>query len=186
MAIAPHGMQRHVILAVILPVFCTSLCSAAESPELQAARGKFAHLPNPAEVDRQNYLLELSKLRESLARKADSEDCFKVDAEIRRHPAPADTEGYTRSRLGKWSSPRHEYIYRADGTWSMLPEEEGTTRGRWRIEGNRFMSSADIEPEDTRTYTILLLTKDNFIFTDSETVFYEERIRDHADQDSRR
>ena len=63
-------MQRHVILAVILPVFCTSLCSAAESPELQAARGKFAHLPNPAEVDRQNYLLELSKLRESLANSA--------------------------------------------------------------------------------------------------------------------
>ena len=47
-----------------------------------------------------------------------------------------------------------------------------------RIEGNRFMSSADIETEDTRTYTILLISKDDFIFTDGETVFYEERFSD--------
>lgn len=40
--------------------------------------------------------------------------------------------------------------------------------------------------EKPKPYTILLLTKDNFIFTDGKTVFYEERIRDHADQDSRR
>lgn len=57
----------------------------------------------------------------------------------------------------------------------MLPEEEGATRGRWRIAGNQFFSNADIEAEDSRTYTILLLTKDNFIFTDGEIVFYEER-----------
>ena len=113
-----------------------------------------------------------------MANSESGEDCFKVDAEIRRHPAPEDTKGYTKLMVGKWSSPRHEYSYRADGTWSMLPEEEGGTRGSWRIEGNRFMSSADIEPEHTRTYTILLLTKDNFILTDGETVFYEERIRD--------
>jgi hypothetical protein len=178
MVIAPYGMRRHLILAVILPVFCTSLCSAAESPELVAARGKFAQLPNPAEVDRQNYLLELSKLRESLANNASGEGCFEVDAEIRRYPAPENTKTYTKLRAGKWSSPRHEYIYRTDGTWSMLPEEEGATRGRWHIKGNRFFSSADIEPGDIRTYTILLLTKDNFIFTDGKTVFYEERLSD--------
>lgn len=114
-------------------------------------------------------------MRESLAQNADSEDCFKVDAEIRRHPAPENTEGYTKLMVGKWSSPRHEYIYRADGTWSMLPAEAGTTRGRWHIKGNRFFSSADIDPDDSRAYTILLLTKDNFIFTDGKTVFYEER-----------
>lgn len=147
---------------------------------------EFSELANPTEADRQSYITELASLREALAKKADSGDCFKVDAEIRRYPSPENTEAYTKLRAGKWSSPRHEYTYRADGTWSMLPEEEGITRGRWRIEGNRFMSSADIEPEDTRTYTILLLTKDDFVFTDGETVFYEERIRDHADQDSRR
>jgi hypothetical protein len=60
----------------------------------------------------------------------------------------------------------------------MLPEEEGTTRRRWRIEGNQFFSKADIDTEDPKPYTIFLLTKDNFIFTDGKTVFYEERIGD--------
>ena len=179
-------MKSCVFILCVLMFVAPAGASGAEPAEMAVARKKFASLPNPTEADRQNYLLELSKLRESLANNASGEDCFKVDAEIRRYPAPENIEGYSKLMAGKWSSPRHEYIYRANGTWSMLPEEEGATRGRWRIEGNRFMSSADIEPEDTQTYTILLLTKDDFIFTDGETVFYEERIRDHADQDSRR
>ncbi|MFM8719808.1 MAG: hypothetical protein ACKOFH_09810, partial [Chthoniobacterales bacterium] len=97
---------------------------------------------------------------------------------IRQHPAPENTMGYTRLLQGMWSSPRHEYIYRPDGTWSMLPEEEGATKGSWRIEGNRFFNKVDCEPKEPRAYTILLLTNDNFIFTDGNTVFYEERIRD--------
>jgi hypothetical protein len=179
-------MKSCLFSLCVLMLVAPAGASGAEPEEMALANKKFASLPNPKEAYRQKHLLELSKLRGSLANNASGEDCFKVDAEIRRYPAPANTEGYTKLMAGKWSSPRHEYIYRANGTWSMLPEEEGATRGRWRIEGNRFMSSADIEPEDTQTYTILLLTKDDFIFTDGETVFYEERIRDHADQDSRR
>jgi hypothetical protein len=152
----------------------------AEPQELAAAKRNFASLPNPTEADRQRYITELAKLRDSLARKETSEDCFKVDAEIRRHPAPEDAKGYTTLMVGKWSSPRHEYLYRADGTWSMLPEEEGTTRGSWRIEGNRFFNQADCESGDTSANTILLLTKDNFIFTDGKTVFYEERLPHNA------
>ena len=156
---------------------CTGLF--AEEPEgLAEAKKSFASLPNPTEADRQKHITELVKLRDALAKNEIHGDCFVVDAEIRRYPAPENTEAYTKLRVGKWSSPRHEYIYRADGTWSMLPEEEGTTQGRWRIEGNRLMSSAGIEPADTRTYTIIVLTKDNLIFTDGETVFYEERLSD--------
>jgi hypothetical protein len=171
-------MRQNTTLVATLLVACVNWCSATDPDGLVQVKHQFAQLPDPTEADRQNYLLELSKLRESLAHNAGSEDCFKVDEEIRRHSAPEDTKGYTKLMVGKWRSPRHEYIYRADGTWSMLPEEEGTTRGRWRIEGNRFMSSADIEPADTRTYTIILLTKDNLIFTDGKTIFYEERLSD--------
>lgn len=171
-------MKSFVFYLCLLTVIACAGASGAEPQELAAAKRNFASLPNSTEADRQRYITELAKLRDALARRETSEDCFKVDAEIRRHPAPENTEGYTKLMIGKWSSPRHEYIYRADGTWSMLPEEEGTTRGRWHIKGNRFFSSADIEPDDSRAYTILLLTKDNFIFTDGETVFYEERIRE--------
>ena len=168
-------MHKNTIFVATLLVACASWCSAAEPDGLVQARNQFTQLPNHTEADRQNYLLELSTLRASLAENAGREDCFQVDAEIRRHRAPENTEGYTKLMAGKWSSPRHAYFYRADGTWSMLPEEEGATRGRWRIAGNQFFSNADIEAEDSRTYTILLLTKDNFIFTDGDTVFYEER-----------
>lgn len=175
-------MRQNTILIATFLVACVNWCSATEPEGLVQAKNQFAQLPDPTEADRQNYLLELSKLRESLAQNAGSEDCFKVDAEIRRHPAPEDTKGYTKLMVGKWSSPRHEYIYRADGTWSMLPEEEGTTRGSWRIEGNRFFNQADCESGDTSAYTIILLTNDIFIFTDGKTVFYEERILGRANE----
>jgi len=171
-------MRQNTILVATLLVACVNWCFAAEPEELAQAKNLFAELQNPTEADRQSYLLKLSKLRESLAENAGSEDCFTVDAEIRRHQAPEHTEGYTKLMVGKWSSPRHEYIYRADGTWRMLPEEEGRTRGRWHIKGNRFFSSADIEPDDSCAYTIILLTNDNFIFTDGKTVFYEERTNE--------
>ena len=169
-------MHKNTIFVATLLVACASWCSAAEPDGLVQARNQFTQLPNHTEADRQNYLLELSTLRASLAENAGSEDCFQVDAEIRRHRAPENTEGYTKLMAGKWSSPRHEYIYRADGTWTMLPEEEGATRGRWRIEGNRFFNQPDCESGDTSAYSIILVTNDIFIFTDGKTVFYEERI----------
>lgn len=171
-------MRQNTILIATLLVACMNWCSAAEPEGLVQAKNQFAKLADPTETDRQTYLTELARLRESLAENAGSEDCFKVDAEIRRHPAPENTESYTKLMVGRWSSPRHEYIYRADGTWSMLPEEEGGTRGRWHIEGNRFFNKADCDPEDATGYTIILFTADRFIFMDGGAVFYEERTRD--------
>jgi len=179
-------MHQNTIFVATVLVSCASWCSAAEPDGLVQARNQFIQRANPTEADRQNYRLELSRLRASLAEYLGSDDCFKVDAEVRRHRASENAEGYSKLMAGKWSSPRHEYIYRSDGTWSMPPEEEGATRGRWRIAGNQFFSNADIEVEDSRAYAILLLTKDNFIFTDGDTVFYEELICDHAGQDSPR
>ena len=56
----------------------------------------------------------------------------------------------------------------------MLPAEKDATRGEWKIEGNRYFS----DPASDRAgkpYTILLLTHDNFVFTDGQVVFYETR-----------
>ena len=175
-------MRHNTNLIATLLVACVNWCSAAEPEGLVQAKDQFAELADPTETDRQTYLTELAKLRECLAENAGSEDCFKVDAEIRRHPAPENTESYTKLMVGKWSSPRHEYIYRPDGTWSMLPEEEGGTRGRWHIEGNRFFNEADCESDGVSAYTILLVTRHNFIFTDGKTVFYEERILGRANE----
>ena len=78
--------------------------------------------------------------------------------------------------VGEWASPRHEYVFRGDGTWSMLPAEPGTTHGRWRIQGNQYFNTAEVDPTDTRQYTIILLTQKDFIVTDGDVVFYETRI----------
>lgn len=73
-------MRQNTILIATLLFACVNWCSATEPEGLVQAKNQFAQLPDSTEADRLNYLLELSKLRESLAENADSEDCFKVDA----------------------------------------------------------------------------------------------------------
>lgn len=75
-------MRQNTILIATLLFACVNWCSATELEGLVQAKNQFAQLPDSTEADRLNYLLELSKLRESLAENADSEDCFKVDAEM--------------------------------------------------------------------------------------------------------
>jgi hypothetical protein len=170
-------MYRLGILGLIGLVVYTHVV-AGEPAELMSARSQFAERSSPSEADRQAYIHSLAALRSKLAEANNSDAWMAVDAEIRRHPAPEATEAYKKLMVGQWSSPRHEYVYREDGTWSMLPEEEGITNGLWRIEGNQFINSVTIDPDETSRYTIILLNIDDFIITDGETVFYMERIKE--------
>jgi hypothetical protein len=94
----------------------------------------------------------------------------KLNAELKRLPAPENSDSKQESRLhvGKWQSTRHTYIFRADGTWRFAPED-GTTHGRWHISGNRYF-------EGDSAYTIILLNRQYFLFTDGQYVFYEYRV----------
>jgi hypothetical protein len=116
-------------------------------------------------------------LRERYADAHRTLEWLSVAAEMRRHPASADADSHALSKLlaGEWASRRHQTIYRADGTWSLLPAEPGTTHGRWRIQGNQYFDTYGGFGKTTR-YTILLLDHDDFIFTDGETVFLESRL----------
>jgi hypothetical protein len=73
--------------------------------------------------------------------------------------------------------PPHDYLFRIDGTWTMLPADENTTHGRWRIEGNQYFNTVATEPPETTQYTIILITKKDFVFTDQTDVFYERRLK---------
>jgi hypothetical protein len=66
---------------------------------------------------------------------------------------------------------------RGDGTWTMLPIEENTTHGHWHIDGNQYFDTAAMEPPETTQYTIILITKKDFVFTDQAHVFYETRLK---------
>jgi hypothetical protein len=168
-------MKKTIAAAIWTVVLTANLC-AAEPKELQAAQKHFQATAHPGEADRQSYITGLAALRAKFAEAKRTSDWQAVDAEIRRHPTPKDSDSNAFSKIlvGQWASPRHEYVFRGDGTWSMLPAEPDATRGRWHIKGNQYF---DTVGSDSRHYTILLLTAHDFIYTDGEVVFYETRIK---------
>ena len=143
--------------------------------EMKRDYGKISH---PSEAARADYITRLVRLSEEATRTSDY-TWQAIDAEIKQHPAPNDSNNNVLSILlvGKWESPRHDYLYRADGTWTMLPVDPDITHGTWHIEGNQFFDTAATDPPETTQYTIILITKSDFVFTDQERVFYEKRFK---------
>jgi hypothetical protein len=117
-------------------------------------------------------------MRENVARK-NTDEWQAIDAEIKQHPAPKDSgsKAFSSLRVGEWKSPRHDYLYRSDGTWTMLPAEENITHGNWRIEGNQYFDTAAVATTETNQYTIILITENDFVFADQTDVFYETRLK---------
>jgi hypothetical protein len=84
-----------------------------------------------------------------------------LNAEIDRYPAPADSDSKTLSRLmvGKWGTPRRDFIFRKNGTSTILPVAEDDASDHWWIKGNKYDDSNEI-------FTIFLLTKKYFVYSD--------------------
>ena len=145
---------------------------------LQKAKRNYEKVSHPSEAARSDYITRLVQLREEAAR-LKTDEWQAIDAEIKLHPAPNESGSKTFSSLlvGKWESPRHDYLFRADGTWTMLPIEKDITHGRWRIEGNQYFDTAATEPPETSQYTIILITRKDFVFSDQTHVFYETRLK---------
>ena len=82
---------------------------------------------------------------------------------------PQNTEDRRLAELmvGKWRSPRHDYHYRADGTWIMLPGEiDGVkmTHGVWRIEHGKLIEHSFAPGDTDRTYAIQKLNRHEILF----------------------
>jgi hypothetical protein len=137
---------------------------------------EYGKLSHPSETARADYITRLTRLREQAVRR-NRREWKAIDAKIKQHPALSDTDSKTLTALliGDWESPRHDYRFRTDGTLIMLPDEEGATNSAWRIEGNQYFDGAAVEAPKMEQYTIILLTKRDFVFMDNEAVFYETR-----------
>jgi len=167
-----------ILVAAI--VIATSV--AAEEPkELRDARRQFESLRHPSEAERVAYITRLVRLRESFTR-ADYKKMEAIDAEVIRHPMPpgVDSAELRKRMVGRWTSPRHSYLYRADGTWTMLPEfEDGlqATHGVWHIEGNKFFQNALVQPPEAPDTgeTIITLTKTDFVWSTTKAPYYMRR-----------
>ena len=149
---------RTVIIALTIAV---TAFAAEEPAELSNARKEFA--AHPTEAARVQYITKLVQLREKILA-AHRDGWEAIDAEIVRHPMSGAAD--SKLLVGQWASPRHLYLYRADGTWTM--DDEGldlavATRGTWRIEGNNYFQGFSRDSPFDR-YTIILLTKEYFVF----------------------
>src|SRR5438093_1583480 len=116
-------------LGILLVIALATTVFAYEPKELQVARVRYNHASHHfTEKNREHYVVRLADLRDRFAEAKRIKDWQAVDAEIRRHPAPKDSDSKALSKIlvGKWASPRHEYMFRSDGTWSMLPAEPET------------------------------------------------------------
>ena len=148
-------------------------------------KGISAIHPTGSETARINYVNALAKIVDGYiadylvtGTRKHSEELEALYAELKQHPTPKGSDSAKLSSLlvGKWQSPRHEYIFKKDGTWSMLPIEKNTIHGKWRIEGNQYYDTAAIEPASTSQYTIILLNTRYFVFAENDAVFFESRI----------
>lgn len=146
--------------------------------DLEEAKRQFEKISQPSETARSDYITRLVRMRKKAAR-LNTDEWKRIDDEIRQHPVPKESDSKTLSGrlVGKWSSPRHDYRYRGDGSWTMLPADEGTTHGTWRIEGNQFFTTASIGSSAPDQYTVILITNKDFVIADRSSVFYEERLK---------
>jgi hypothetical protein len=169
--------------AAALPTAALSQQSsqARDSAALARAKQDYGKISQPSEAARSDYVTRLVRMREKAVR-SKTDDWQAIDAEIKQHPAPNDprSNALAKRLVGKWQSPRHDYLYRADGSWTMLPANEGgvqSTHGTWRIEGNQLFDTVATDPPETSQYTIILITKKDFVFADQTDVFYETRLK---------
>ena len=147
-------------LLAILALAVTAV-AAKEPPELLDLRKQFE--AKPTEAARVRYITKLVRLRARILA-AHRDGWQAIDNEIVAHPMPGTAD--RRLLIGDWASPRHEYRYREDGTWTMLPEYidgEKTTHGTWRIEKNRYLDYESYDSTPAK-YNIIILTKEYFIY----------------------
>jgi hypothetical protein len=172
------------LLNAVALLFLSNVVWGETFAEMKAAKRQFES-EGRTEQARAKYVGKLAELleheiAEHITSRGHNREIDKLDAELKKHPAPrtADTRQLTALRVGKWQSPRHSCIYRANGTWRMAPES-GTNHGQWRISGNKYEETClAFEPRrswDSTAYTIIALNRSSFVFTDGKVVFYEGR-----------
>ena len=157
------------------------VASADDIPPMRAIQAKYdlAKL-DQNEKQRESYVMDLANLRWNLARHG-KPGWEAIDAEIAKHPLPvtANDKSLAKLRAGKWISPRHDYLYRAAGTWIMDPDDHDpdNTNGTWAIHGNVVDETVATDPPRSFQYVIVLLDEGNFIFADRAAgiTFYEKR-----------
>ncbi len=71
--------------------------------------------------------------------------------------------------VGKWTTGRHEYAFKADGTWRMLPADTDMN-GTWRIENRKLI-------DDTGSRTIMEATRKQIVLKNNQGAYPFRYVR---------
>ncbi len=120
-----------------------ALAQSAEKQNVEAAKKEY-EASSHDEPARLKYVTRLAQIREDQLKqywKGETgpeyeKAAHEVNSELRKHPAPANSDSKKLSRLlvGSWRSPRRVYIFRANGKW-------GSKEARCRIAGESAATS---------------------------------------------
>ena len=73
--------------------------------------------------------------------------------------------------VGKWTTGRHDIIFRKDGTWQMLPIDSGGTAGKWHIKDGRLFDG------NPPSMPFLKVTQDSLILKNDRGVYPFRYVR---------
>ncbi len=137
----------------------------SEDPNFEAAKAEY-EASSHDEAARVRYVTKLAEMDAQLtpkilhnpdvvAKEAYANQAGAIGQELRKHPLPRNVDSRKLSQLliGEWDSPRHTYVFRADGTYGVSDEQ----RDKWRIDGNEYIDDVSRGP-------IILLDRNYFIY----------------------
>ena len=168
-------MRRSMIMREIVGIVAISIAGGVstqgsrQTGSLEAAKQQFVQSSHD-EAARVPYVTKLAEIANRLVSEyrrsgqRNDELMSAINSEWQKHPAPKDIDSKKLRQLlvGKWESPRHVYVYRANGKCGT---EDGPISGNWRIQGNQLI-------QDSSRGTIILLNSDYFIYAESDSVFF--------------
>ena len=154
---------------------------AQEPTELHSLKNQYQSVDlSTHEAERVKYILQLVELLKTTGKRSHqmerAADYKAVEAEINRHPYPAnaDSQKLTKLLVGQWEGSRHSTEFRLNGTFEMI---DGEPHGKWHIKGNELLKTyeGDSMPDAYRD-TIILITDKLLILGDGDRVYLSNRI----------
>jgi hypothetical protein len=163
-------MKRRDFFAAVGAVVAWPFVARARQQErsqnaggLEEAKRRFDKISQPSEAARSDYVTRLVRMREEMARQKNDE-WKAIDSEIREHPAPKDSDGKCCHAV--WSANGHRRDMIISTERRQLDDAAGR-RGHdprhLAHRGNQFFTTASIGSPDPAQYTIILITKTDFV-----------------------
>ena len=154
--------QMKTLMCSLAVALSGTLAFTQTSPQkdFEAAKQEYEQSSRD-ETARVAYVTKLAQLKVELLKVPNEQDDLKgaINSECQKHPYPKDVDSKKLKQLivGKWASPRHTYVFLANGNW--------------RIQGNQLI-------QGTTSGSIILLTQEYFIYSAGSDVLFHSRVKD--------